>query len=127
MRLVMMLFVVIAAHPAAAQTAQWLPGMDLLLPVYADLTDDGAPGAARHLLGYDRDTGTASMLYPADQCYIQWWWRPTQGAGGITHIAQLSPRIFALYHESGSIRIEPLPDASFCVPLPIPVPKGAHP
>jgi len=116
------------AQPADSQSARWLPGMDLVLPVYAELTDKDTPGPTRHLLGYDRDTGTTSMLYPADQCYIRWWWRPTMGEGGITHIAQLSPRHFALYHESGYIRIEPLPDASFCVPLPTSDPKpDAHP
>lgn len=86
-----------------------------MIPVYQE-EKDGIPGPLSHILGYDRDTGVASLLDIKAECYISWWWRPTRGEGGITRIVQVNARTYALYHESGYLRLEPQPDAWFCTP-----------
>lgn len=91
-----------------------------MLPTYAERTVDNHPGPLVNVLGYDRDSGVASLLVIPERCHLDWIWRPTPGEGGIQYVIQLEPRLFALYHESGFLRVEPQPPVLACVPLPPP-------
>ncbi len=107
----------LVSSTVAAQSYQWAPGLDVIIPVYTDTTKDGGPGPIRGWLGYDRDTGRASQLVVSEGCYTAWSWHPTAGNGAITAILQVDARTFALYHDSGHIRLETPPDVLLCTPL----------
>lgn len=102
---------------ASAQSGRWIPGLDLIVPgvtVHAD-----QPGAA--IFGYDRDTRRASVMFPRDGCYFVWWITPTHGA--IRHIFEYRPHpkaevsSLAVYYEDGTLEVEAIPTASYCLPL----------
>ena len=114
-----LLIVLGVSSSATAQTTRWIGGLDLLLPTYAERTAD-QPGPLVNVLGYDRDTGITSLLVVAERCHEDWIWRPTPGEGGIQYVVQLDVRLFALYHESGFLRVEATPPALTCLPLPPP-------
>ncbi len=106
------LLVVLVSLQTLAQSVQWLPGLDIIVPLYASRTiPDG-------FLGYDRDTGTASRLNALGVCHEQWTWTPSEDKGAITQILQIADYDFALYHESGFIRVERQPASLHCNPLP---------
>lgn len=96
---------------------RWLPGLDLVVPLFADIGADGLPIPSADKLGYDRDTQRATRLYvsPAP-CYTVWTWAPDPGHGAITTLIQVDGKRVALYHESGRIRIEVMPDSLLCYP-----------
>lgn len=111
--------VILGPIAASAQSAQWLPGVDILVSAYTSVdAKTGVPGPIAAMIGFDRDTGRVSFLDLAAVCtYPVGPWYPTEGKGAITQIFQIAPRQFALYHDSGYIRVEHLPDALFCQPL----------
>jgi hypothetical protein len=103
---------VLASSVAQAQF-QWVPGLDIIVRVYSV-----KGGPLDRLLGYDRDTGAVSVVTLGDDCHTAFVWHPSEGKGAITDILQIDARTFGLYHESGYVRLEPLPDNLFCAPLP---------
>lgn len=110
---------VLVSSVASAQTARWTLGLDVFVPVYTSLDDKtGTPGPITARLGFDRDTGHVSYLDIVAKCYYPVGpWEPTPGHGAIRDIFQIGLREFALYHESGLLRVERLPDALFCQAL----------
>jgi hypothetical protein len=110
---------IVGSIAASAQSAQWLPGVDILVSVYADVDPvSKQPTPATAVLGFDRDTGRVEILDIPGVCtYPVGPWEPTAGKGAITQIFQVSARTFALYHESGYLRVERLPDVLLCSPL----------
>lgn len=114
--------VVVAALTLLPQTLQaqvyWVPGLDIVVPAYVTLDEKTAgPGPLVDRVGYDRDTQVASRLDLQAHCYTTWAWAPTPGHGAITHLIQIGPRQWALYHESGLIRVDTESDALYCRPL----------
>jgi hypothetical protein len=107
------LFALTIATTAHAQTGQWLPGLDIIVPGVTVWKDQ--PGAA--VFGYDRDTRHASVMFPKDGCYWNWWISPAAGRGAITHAFVFGFRQIAVYYESGFMQVETVPDANFCIPL----------
>lgn len=113
------------AAPAAAQSYQWLGGLDLFVPVHQHYDDEPKSVLPRGLLGYDRDTHMGSLLFIPEQCYTFWTWRPSPGHGAIVALMPVALRTYGLVHESGHIRLETVPVMFYCVP--VAVPKGDHP
>ena len=106
----------VAVLPVAAQY-RWRPGLDVVIPIYAEMTKGGVPGPLVNVLGYDADTEAISVLFIRDACYVTWTARPDQGHGLIRHVIQVAPRVFALLHDSGYIRLETQPDFAWCWPV----------
>lgn len=123
MRILLTIVACLLTVPASAQSLyQWVPGLDIQVPAYSDVDKEGRPLPPNARLGYDQTTHFTSLLYIADQCTISWITRPEPGHGAIIDIFQVgvpgTPHVWAYYHESGLIRVEPQPVAYFCEPLP---------
>ena len=116
MKLVMAFAFVLVASAAQAQY-QWIGGLDVVVPVSTQTDGKGNTLPPDAFLGYDRDTGAVSLLFPGAACHEPWTWKPTEGKGAITHILQLDWHTFALYHESGFVRVEARPNVLLCVPV----------
>lgn len=113
MRATLALVFALLATPALAQTGQWLPGLDIIVPGVTVWKDQ--PNAA--IFGYDRDTRKASVMFPADGCYYLWILTPDANRGAITHAFVFGFRQVAVYYESGFMQIEHIPLANVCLPL----------
>lgn len=107
-----------SATVAASSGYRWLPGADVVIPVYQTTDDKAGPGPLNGVLAYDRDAHVASVLDVPNLCVVSWGVSPTPGHGAIAHVFQVGLRLFALLHEDGFIRVEQQPEALWCQPLP---------
>ena len=110
-----LLWLLATALPVSAQY-RWRPGLDVVSPIYAETTKDGLPGPLVNVLGYDADWQMLSVFFVREACHVTWVARPDQGQGPIRHVVQVEPRVFALIHDSGYIRLEKQPEFAWCWP-----------
>lgn len=116
-RLLVVALLVTTGATLTAQTYRWIPGLDFTTPIYQVLDPKGGPGPLVNRFGYDRDTGTATVLYVLDACYEAWQAWPVPGHGAVIDAVQFAPRAFALVHEDGYLKLEHQPVSAWCTPV----------
>lgn len=100
----------------AAQSFRWVAGLDFTADIFQTIEKTG-PGPKINKFGYDNTTGTATVLYPFDQCFVTWQTWPDPGHGAVIGVIQHAPTAFALLHEDGHLKLDQQPDSAWCTPI----------
>lgn len=110
--------VTVASGATLAQSYRWVPGLDFTADVYQDADPKtGVAGPRNNKFGYDNAGGMATVLYVNDACFVTWRTWAETGQGAIIGVIQYGPKLFALLHETGFLKLDQQPESAWCTPV----------